>query len=120
MSEPFENSEAWKSARALTNEVLSVCRREPLAQDESLRKRLESAALTMLNDIANGWESGLIPGKRDAYHEARTCCADIRSLSYLLLDSRYVSPAEQERLHTLCIQTGKLIGGLLRGIADRP
>ena len=120
MSESFETAEAWKSARALTNEVLFVCRREPLAQDESLRKQLETAALTMLNCIANGWESGLVPGKRDAYNEARACCTDIRSLNYLLFDSRYVSPAEQERLHALCVQTGKLIGGLLRGIADRP
>jgi len=29
MGEPFENSEAWKTARTLTNEVYELCRHEP-------------------------------------------------------------------------------------------
>jgi hypothetical protein len=41
MGEPFENSEAWKSARDLTNEVYRFCRREPLAKDFGLRDQLQ-------------------------------------------------------------------------------
>ena len=52
MGEPFENSEAWKSARVLTNEVYALCRREPLARDFGLRDQLQRAALSVMNNVA--------------------------------------------------------------------
>ena len=57
MSEPFENAEAWKSARDLTNEAYGFCRREPLAKDFGLRDQLQRAAVSVMNNVAEGWES---------------------------------------------------------------
>jgi four helix bundle protein len=57
MGEPFEKSEAWKSARVLTNEVYLLCRREPLRRDFGLRDQLQRAAVSVMNNVAEGWES---------------------------------------------------------------
>jgi len=48
MGEPFENSEAWKTARTLTSEVYSLCRREPLSKDFGLRNQLQRAAVSVM------------------------------------------------------------------------
>ena len=93
MGEPFENSEAWKTARTLTIEVYSLCRREPLSKDSA--------------------------EKRQAYNVARRSCGEVRSMSYVLLDNKFVTPSEQHKLMTDCIQTGKLVSGLIRSLDGR-
>ena len=60
MGEPFENSEAWKTARTLTSEVYSLCRREPLSKDFGLRDQLQRAAVSVMNNIAEGWEAFIL------------------------------------------------------------
>ncbi|MGD0252863.1 MAG: four helix bundle protein [Verrucomicrobiota bacterium] len=119
MGEPFENSEAWKSARDLTNEVYRFCRREPLAKDFGLRDQLQRAAVSVMNNVAEGWESMHVAEKRQAYNIARKSCGEVRSMGYVLLDNKFVSATDQANLQQLCIQSGKLISGLIRSINDR-
>jgi four helix bundle protein len=119
MGEPFENSEAWKSARLLTNVVNSLCRREPLSRDSGLRDQLQRAAVSVMNNVAEGWESLHVGEKRQAYNIARRTCGESRSMSYVLFDNKFISATEQTNLQQLCIQSGKLISGLLRSLGDR-
>ncbi len=119
MGEPFENSEAWKSARVLTNQVYALGRLEPLARDFGLRDQLQRAAVSVMNNVAEGWESLHVAEKRQAYNIARRSCGEVRSMSYVLLDNKFVTAAEQQQLLTQCIQTGKLITGLIRSLGDR-
>ncbi len=116
MGEPFENSEAWKSARVLTNQVYALCHREPLARDFGLCDQLRRAAVSVMNNLAEGWESLHLAEKRQAYNIARRSCGEVRSMSYVLLDNKFVSLTEQGHLYSLCTQTGKLISGLIRSL----
>ena len=119
MGEPFENSEAWKSARVLTNEAYSLCRREPLARDFGLRDQFQRAAVSVMNNVAEGWESLHVAEKRQAYNITRRSCGEVRSMTYVLLDNKFISVIEQTHLQNLCIQSGKLISGLIRSLGDR-
>lgn len=119
MGEPFENTEAWKSARALTNLVYSHCRREPLCRDFGLRDQLQRAAVSVMNNVAEGWESLHVLEKRQAYNLARRSCGEVRSMTYVLLDNQFVSSPEQAALVAHCVQSGKLITGLIRSLGDR-
>ena len=119
MGEPFENSEAWKSARVLTNQTYALCRREPLARDFGLRDQLQRVAVSVMNNVAEGWESLHTAEKRQAYNVARRSCGEVRSMSYVLFDNKFATADEQQKLLTQCIQTGKLITGLIRSLGDR-
>ena len=119
MGEPFENSEAWKTARTLTIEVYSLCRREPLSKDFGLRDQLQRAAVSVMNNIAEGWESMHTAEKRQAYNVACRSCGEVRSMSCVLLDNKFISTTEQHKLMTDCIQAGKLISGLIRSLNGR-
>jgi four helix bundle protein len=119
MGEPFENSEAWKSARDLTNEVYRCCRREPLAKDFGLRDQLQRAAVSVMNNVAEGWESLHVAEKRQAYTIVRRSCGEVRSMSYVLLDNKFINAPGQEKFQLQCIQTGKLISGLIRSLDSR-
>ena len=119
MGEPFENSEAWKAARLLTNDVYSLCQRQPLAKDFGLRDQLQRAAVSVMNNVAEGWESLHTAEKRQAYNYARRSCGEVRSMSYVLLDNKFITAADQTNLLQLCVQSGKLISGLIRALDNR-
>lgn len=119
MGEPFENADAWKRSRTPANLVYGFCRREPLSKDFGLRDHLQRAAVSVVNNIAEGWESLHVAEKRQAYDIARRSCGEVRSMSYVLLDNNYISQSEREELGSLSVETGKLISGLIRSLGDR-
>lgn len=119
MGEPFENSEAWKSARLLTDEVYLLCQRGALAKDFGLRDQLQRAAVSLMNNVAEGWESLHTAEKRQACNYARRSCGEVRSMSYVLLDNKFISTSGQTNLLQLCVQSGKLISGLIRLLDNR-
>lgn len=103
----------------LTNLVYDFGRRDPLARDFGLRDQLQRAAVSVMNNIAEGWESLHPLEKRQAYNLARRSCGEVRSMSYVLLDNRFVSSTEHTQLAALCVQSGKLISGLIRSLGNR-
>lgn len=106
-------------ARDQANEVYAYCRREPLSRDFGLTDQLRRAAVSVMNNIAEGWESINVGEKRQAYGYARRSCGEVRSMSYLLLDNHFVSADEQAALLGHCIRTGKFISGLIRSLDSR-
>jgi four helix bundle protein len=116
MGESFEQSDAWKSARVLTNAVYALCRTEPLSRDFGLRDQLQRAAVSVMNNVAEGWESAHAAEKRQAYNIARRSCGEVRSMTYVLLDNHYPNEAQHSELLHRCIQTGRIISGLMRSL----
>jgi four helix bundle protein len=115
----FENTEAWKAARVLTQRVYQLCRRSPLAQDFGLCDQLRRAAVSIMNNVAEGWETLHLAEKRQAYNYARRSCGEVRSMTYVLLDNHFINPADQLELLAQCKQAGKLITGLIRSVDRR-
>ena len=72
-----------------------------------------------MNNTAEGWESLHIAEKRQAYNIARRSCGEVRSMTYVLLDNKFISMEEQLELQKLCVQSGKLISGLIRSLDKR-
>lgn len=72
-----------------------------------------------MNNVAEGWESLHAAEKRQAHNYARRSSGKVRSMSYVLFDNRFVTATEQQELLSQCIQTGKLISGLIRSLDSR-
>jgi four helix bundle protein len=121
MSAPksFEELDAWNAARELTNEIYALCRREPLAHDVGLCDQTRRASVSVMNNIAEGWESLQIAEKIQFYTTARRSCGELRSMSYVLLDNHFISELEHQVLRDRCIRCGQLISGLIRFFGDR-
>ena len=117
--EKFEDLEAWQAARELTNEAYRLARREPMSRDFGLCDQFRRAALSVMNNIAEGWESLHVAEKKQFYNWARRSCGEVRSMSYVLLDNNFISPPKQQALLKSCIRTGKLVSGLIRSLDNR-
>jgi four helix bundle protein len=115
----FEELEAWQAARELTNEVYALGRREPLVRDLGLGDQLGRAAVSIMNNIAEGWESFHAAEKIQFYNGARRSCGEVRSMSYVLLDNRYISETEHDALRERCVRCAQLVSGLIRFLKNR-
>ena len=53
----FEELEAWKTARHLTNMIYGFSSQEKFARDFGLRDQIRRAAVSVMSNIAEGFES---------------------------------------------------------------
>ena len=115
----FEDLDAWKVARALTDDIYTLCRREPLVRDFGLCDQLRRAAVSVMNNISEGWESRHPAEKIQFYNFARRSCGEVRSMSYVMLDGGFISESEQRKLRDHCIRSGMLVSGMIRSAENR-
>jgi four helix bundle protein len=110
----FEDIEAWQKARELMNELYRVSSRIPFARDFRLRDQIRDAGVSIMANIAEGFE-------RDGTGEfiqflamAKGSTAEVRSHFYVALDQRYITQQEFDRLTALAAEIGKMIAALMR------
>ena len=115
----FEDRDAWRVARDLTAQVYTLCRREPLARDFGLCDQLRRGAVSVMNNISEGWESRHVAEKIQFCNFARRSCGEIRSMSFVMLDGGFINESEQRKLRDHCIRSGMLISGMIRSAESR-
>ena len=52
----FEEIEAWQRARELTKKIYRITREGPFARDFGLRDQIRDASVSMMSNIAEGFE----------------------------------------------------------------
>ncbi|HOX59480.1 MAG TPA: four helix bundle protein [Candidatus Paceibacterota bacterium] len=119
MSMTFEDLEAWQKARRLVNDVYALSRNNPLASDFGLCNQIQRAAVSVMSNVAEGFQRAHGGEKFQAYNIARASCGEVRSLLYVIEDN-YPSSASAAQ-HTRCLvdETGSLISGLIASTRRR-
>jgi four helix bundle protein len=86
----FEDLVAWQKARELNRVMLRLTEQPPIAQKFGFRDQLQRAALSIMNNIAEGFERG---SRAEFFHMlsiAKGSCAEVRSMLYVALDAGYI------------------------------
>lgn len=115
MSRPvarFEELIAWQRARDLTREIYQITRNGAFAKDFGLSGQVQRAAVSIMSNIAEGFERGSRSQFRQFLAIAKASCGEVRSQLYVALDVGYL---DQEGFDKFLIQTeelARIIGGL--------
>ena len=108
----FEDLIAWQKARGLTKEVYQISRRAEFARDFGLSGQIQRASVSIMSNIAEGFERG----GRGEFHQflsvAKASCAEARSLLYVALDVEYINKAEFKEIMDRAEEVGRIVGGL--------
>ncbi|MBI2886069.1 MAG: four helix bundle protein [Chloroflexi bacterium] len=108
----FEDLVAWQKARELTRQVNLVTREGPLAKDAGLSRQTQRAAVSVMSNIAEGFERG----GRGEFHQflstAKASCAELRSQLYVALDAGYLDASQFKQLMATAEEVACIIGGL--------
>jgi four helix bundle protein len=83
----FEDLDAWKQARTPVNAIYTLTRRESLARDLGLCGQLQRAAVSVMTNVAKGFERAHLPEKLQFYNVARSSGREFRSLLYVVSDN---------------------------------
>ena len=108
----FEDLIAWQKARNLTRAIYQVSQKGSFAKDFGLSGQIQRATVSIMSNIAEGFERG----KRSEFHQflsvAKASCAEVRSQLYVALDVGHLSRENFDRLLSLAQEVARVIGGL--------
>jgi len=108
----FEDLIAWQKARELTEEVYPISRQGSFAKDFGLSGQIQRASVSIMSNIAEGFERG----GRSEFHQflsvAKASCAEVRSLLYVASDIKYIAKNEFRKIMNKAEEVGRVVGGL--------
>ena len=110
--ERFEDLIAWQKARELTRAIYEATRQGAFAKDYGLSGQIQRAAVSIMSNIAEGFERG----GRGEFHQflstAKASCAEVRSQLYVALDVGYLDKATFDSLMQQGEEVARIVGGL--------
>ena len=110
--ERFEDFVAWQKARALTAEIYRITEEGKFARDFGLKDQIRRAAVSIMSNIAEGFERGRPAEFHQFLSIAKASCAELRSQLYVALDADYLSQETFSKLMAKAAEVGQVIGGL--------
>jgi four helix bundle protein len=116
----FEEIEAWQTARELTRMVYEHTRKGEFARDVGLSDQMRRASVSIMSNIAEGFESRTKPLFNDYLGRAKASAGELRAQSYVAKDIGYLNQSEFLQLFELCDICSRQIARFMKYLAQQP
>ena len=110
----FDDMKCWQEARELVRIVYSLSSSGGFAKDFGLRDQMRRAAVSIMSNIAEGFERSGTAEFIQFLSIAKGSVGEVEAQSYVALDQRYISQEEFEELQTKTSSTKKMLAGLIK------
>lgn len=117
--ERFEDLIAWQKARKLTARIYQVSGQGVFGKDFRLSGQIQGAVVSIMSNIAEGFERGGLGEFHQFLSTAKGSCAEVRSQLYFALDAAYIDSNTFEDLKFQAEEVGRIIGGLRASMAKQ-
>jgi four helix bundle protein len=107
--ERFEDIQSWQKGRELCKLVYDISRRSGFARDYGLRDQMRRASVSILSNIAEGFENQNNRTFTRYLYIARASAAEVRSQAYVALDQTYITDLEFATIQDLCTDIARLL-----------
>jgi four helix bundle protein len=116
----FEDLPVWRKAIGLAARVHQASRAGLFAGYSGLRDQIERAALSISNNIAEGFERGTRGELLTFLYIARGSAGEVRSMLHLCRDLRPDEPdtPDLEQLHSLVLDVSRQLGGWIEALKN--
>jgi four helix bundle protein len=118
--ERFEDIEAWKEARKLTQQVYAATKGRTFQNDAGLREQFQRASVSIMANIAEGFDCATDRGFVQFLGYALRSTAEVQSHLYVALDQGYIDDTSFEGIYSRALSVKSLIGGFIRYLKKRP
>lgn len=113
----FEDMQAWQKARELTAGIYELTRTGEFAKDYALRDQIRRAAISVMSNLAEGFERS----SRQEFHQflsiAKGSCAEVRSQLYTALDAGLIDQEEFSKAMGCAESVANLVGAFRSSVA---
>ena len=107
----FEDIKCWERSRILVGKIYSVFKNN---RDLSFRDQIQRAAVSIMNNIAEGFERQSNKDFRKFLFVSKGSCAEVRSMLYLAHDLGYINKSELDELSAESREISKMLSGFIK------
>lgn len=110
----FEDIEAWQLAREMTKAIYAISNDGAFARDFGLRDQIRRASVSIMSNIAEGFERG---GDKEFFQFvsiAKGSSGEVRAQLYVALDAGYIDQQTFSRLSDMATQINRMLAGLMK------
>ena len=115
----FEDLVVWKESRMLRREIALATGGKLFEKDWDMRRQINRAALSVMSNIAEGFERGTNREFAHFLHTAKGSVGEVRSILYAALDDGYISDCQFSNLSTLAATVARRISALIKYLQGR-
>ena len=115
----FEDIQAWREARKLTQSIYQLVETSPLTRDFGLKDQIQRAAVSAMTNIAEGFDCESKVEFARFLGIARRSAVEVQSLLHVALDNGYISEQIFHAQYAQAAKTKALIGGFKRSLTRR-
>lgn len=109
----FEDLEIWKEARNLSKEIYGLTRLSDFAKDYGLADQIRRASVSIMSNIAEGFERGGNQEFIQFLYIAKGSCGEVRAQLYVALDQGYLSKEKFNELFKSFKRLSVMLGNLI-------
>lgn len=109
----FEELHIYQESRVLTNSVYSVSRKPPFSSDRCLSDQIRRACISIMSDIAEGYERGATKEFIQFLYIAKGSCGEVRAQLCVAHDQGYLNSDEYERMELLARKIAGMISNFI-------
>lgn len=110
----FEDIEAWQLAREMTKAIYAISNDGAFARDFGLRDQIRRASVSIMSNIAEGFERG---GDKEFFQFvslAKGSSGEVRAQLYVASDAGYIDQQTFSRLSDMATQINRMLSGLMK------
>jgi len=111
----FEEILAWQKSKNLTIKLYNQFLEN---RDFGFRDQIQKASVSIMNNIAEGFERQTKNEFRQFLFIAKGSCAEVRSMLFLALDLSYLENEQFELLMLDTVEISKMLTGLIKSLSQ--
>ena len=116
----FEDLDVWKRARSLANLIYDFSESGKFARDFGLRDQMRRAAVSIMSNISEGFESQTQATFIRYLSHAKASSGELRAQLYLALDRNYISSEQFEQVAEMAAICSRQITKLSQYLESQP
>jgi len=117
--EKFEDIVAWQMGRDIANNVYDLTKTNSIRRDRSFVDQMRRAAVSVMNNIAEGYERGSNKDFVKFLFIARGSVGETRSMMYMALDQGYIDDTTFCDVSEKCRKCARMIWGLIKSLRQK-
>lgn len=109
----FEDIVAWQKSKQLSLEIYELC---SSIKDYGFKDQIQRAAVSVMNNIAEGFERKSNNEFRQFLYIAKGSCGETKSMLILAQELGYLDTAKAKNLIGLTEEISKMLYGLIKSL----
>lgn len=115
-AQSFEDLVVWQRARELVQMIYFLTKQGNFICDRGLVDQICRAAVSVMSNIAEGFERGGKDETIQFLYIAKASCGEVRAQLYVALDQHYMSQEKFNEACALCKETSRLLFNFIESI----